>query len=292
MSSNLPTVTIVTVCYNAQDSIRKTMESVLNQTYAAIEYLIIDGSSTDKTMDIVRSMQPAFLNKGILFHVISERDRGIYDAMNKGIRQASGKWINFMNAGDCFFAPDVLARTFENNPEETLLYGDVIYQKYFGDVLFKPRSIDSLRKKMAFCHQSVFMPARILKQYPFGLTYRIANDYKLFYDYYRRGGTFRYLGFPVAYFESENGLSSVNSLLAHKENAQICDDYFRTSWQIRYCFKYMGYHTKEFLHRVLPKSIVEPVRAWNYRRKMRRSIVRQNLRNVNNKVYGHKISPA
>ena len=88
-------VSVVTVCLNAVNEIERTMLSVLDQTYTNIEYIVIDGGSTDGTVDIIRKYQDR------IAHFISEPDKGLYDAMNKGIDLATGEWINFMNAGDC-----------------------------------------------------------------------------------------------------------------------------------------------------------------------------------------------
>ncbi|MGL4293896.1 MAG: glycosyltransferase family 2 protein, partial [Bacteroidales bacterium] len=221
MIDNLPKVTVVTVCFNAADVIQKTMDSVLEQTYPSIEYLIIDGYSKDNTLDLVKSMEPFFLERGCEFRITSEKDRGIYDAMNKGISQASGKWICFMNAGDVFSDPDVISKAFCDDPEEVVLYGDTIVEKSFGNICMKPKSLDCLKKKMPFCHQSVFVPASVLKKHPFQLDFRIVADYKFFYDYYQRGGKFRYLDFPVSNFEAEQGLSSSSALRANKEKALV-----------------------------------------------------------------------
>lgn len=86
-------ISVVTVCYNAADTIEKTMLSVLNQTHHDIEYIIIDGGSTDGTVEIIRKYADR------IAYWVSEPDKGIYDAMNKGIKVATGEWINFMNAG-------------------------------------------------------------------------------------------------------------------------------------------------------------------------------------------------
>ena len=101
-----PLISVVTVCRNAADTIEATMLSVLNQTYPRVEYIVIDGGSTDGTADIINKYADR------LAYWVSEPDRGIYDAMNKGIAVASGDYVNFMNAGDRFCGDDVLHRIF------------------------------------------------------------------------------------------------------------------------------------------------------------------------------------
>ncbi len=103
---NNPLVTIVTVSYNVVSTIERTILSVVNQTYSNIEYIIIDGGSTDGTVDIIKK----YMDK--IAYWVSEPDKGIYDAMNKGILMAKGQWINFMNSGDYLYSNDVISQFF------------------------------------------------------------------------------------------------------------------------------------------------------------------------------------
>lgn len=119
-------VSIVTVCRNSQQVMAKTIESVLNQTYGYIEYIIVDGHSQDKTLDIIRSYKTAFLERGYEYQIISEDDEGIYDAMNKGIRLARGALVGLINSGD-WYEPQAVQRvveTYENTPFD-MFYADL-----------------------------------------------------------------------------------------------------------------------------------------------------------------------
>ena len=127
MERNNPLISVVTVSYNAVSVIEQTIFSVINQTYPNVEYIIIDGGSTDGTVDIIKK----YADK--ITYWVSEPDKGIYDAMNKGIELATGEWINFMNAGDSFYSFSILELIFG----QTIFSNDIIY----GDTLFlAPRS--------------------------------------------------------------------------------------------------------------------------------------------------------
>ena len=102
----MPKISVVTVCYNAVETIEKTILSVINKTYQNIEYIIIDGASTDGTVDIINRYRDK------IAYFVSEPDKGIYDAMNKGINAATGDWISFMNAGDTFYCNKTIHRLF------------------------------------------------------------------------------------------------------------------------------------------------------------------------------------
>lgn len=114
-------ISIITVCFNAEIEIEKTITSVLSQTFEDFEYIIVDGSSEDTTMQIVGKY------KDKIHQIISEPDKGIYDAMNKGVRSANGEWLIFMNAGDYFSSTTLLADLFHKNIPDNInfLYSDV-----------------------------------------------------------------------------------------------------------------------------------------------------------------------
>ena len=120
-------ISIVTVCYNAERSIKSTIESVLKQTYTDYEYILIDGKSTDNTYKIVCSYDKKFKNRGVQYRHISEQDQGIFDAMNKGIQMARGRYINFMNADDKFHDSEVLETLFANQElDDDVIYGNTV----------------------------------------------------------------------------------------------------------------------------------------------------------------------
>ena len=108
-------ISIITISYNVEKEIERTMRSVLNQTFQDLEYIVVDGKSSDKTVNIAKSIACEYPNRNI--RIISEPDKGIYDAMNKGIKMASGEWVNLMNAGDVFASDNVLENIFK----ETIL---------------------------------------------------------------------------------------------------------------------------------------------------------------------------
>ena len=209
-------ISVVTVCYNAADTIEKTMLSVLNQTYHDIEYIIIDGGSTDGTVEIIRKYADR------IAYWVSEPDKGIYDAMNKGIKVATGEWINFMNAGDEFVDEGVIEKLFQNRTIDTVgvVFGDTLFihkskQKIvkFGD--------DPHHKIMPSCHQSIFCRRILLARILFDLRYKIAADYNLFFQLRQMDIEFQYVQLVVAVYDAANGISSRNEWSTQKEMLKI-----------------------------------------------------------------------
>ena len=201
-----PLISIITVVFNGEKYLEETIQSVINQTYSNVEYIIIDGGSSDGTLDIIKKYE------GKIDYWVSEKDKGIYDAMNKGIDVASGEWINFMNAGDGFYADDVLDKIFILNQykNKNILYGDV--ETNYGNfrAIHKAGNLINLNKSMQFSHQSTFFNAKYHKSSKYDLAYKLSADYlNIISIYSREKETFSYLNIPISVVNTE-GVSEIN----------------------------------------------------------------------------------
>jgi glycosyltransferase involved in cell wall biosynthesis len=142
MNQKYPQVSIITVTYNAEKYLEQTIKSIMEQDYPNIEYIIIDGASTDGTIDIIKKYEK------YITRWISESDNGIYDAMNKGIKLTTGNWINFMNAGDGFSSENILSSIFYKNYNFDVLYSDSYLVNSKLEILqrLKTKQLDYLLK--------------------------------------------------------------------------------------------------------------------------------------------------
>ena len=174
--------TVVTVVFNGEEVIAKTIESVLNQTYAPFEYLIFDGKSTDGTLEIVNSYKEKFAQKNIRYSVVSEKDTGIYNAMNKGIKAATGDFISFLNAGD-WYEPDALQNIneFYNEEDFELTYGGLNYINPNGSITVKMSKLDKFPiTSRHWNHPSMFLKREIYQKYGFDERFRAYADFHLY----------------------------------------------------------------------------------------------------------------
>lgn len=219
--------TIVTICYNAAKDLPLTMESVLSQDYSNFEYIIQDGASNDDSEKIILDYKEKFLQKGISFIYNSEKDGGIYDAMNKGAASSSGQYINFMNAGDCFYSEEVLSKVNdfltchakESSDEPVIIYGDCAEYEYGRFFLF-PKCPEKIEEVMPFSHQSVFAKRQFLIDHPFDLSYRFSADYDFLLTANDLKVKFADCG-AIVCITTKDGLSSVNYHDMLMESAQI-----------------------------------------------------------------------
>lgn len=215
-------ISIVTVCYNAEKTIESTIQSVLMQTYRPIEYIIVDGFSQDRTIYIINKYSKLMIERGIEFVLISERDTGIYNAMNKGISKATGEWIAFMNADDRYTTCDVIENTLSLwNKNSVVIYGNEFIKNNENIRLnIRNDNIDSIKKNLPFCHQSTFTRTAVMKKYKFNESYKIAADYNFFLSLYLNGEGFQYINNDICIY-NENGASAVNYKQAIRETYNI-----------------------------------------------------------------------
>jgi glycosyltransferase involved in cell wall biosynthesis len=209
-------ITIVTIVFNAEDILSDTINSVISQTYDNIEYIIIDGKSTDQTISIIKKFESH------IDHWISESDYGVYDAMNKSLPLINGKWVNFMNAGDVFNDKDTVAKisTILNKTDADVVYGDVEIDYGNYSLLKKANSTDYLYKGMPFCHQSSFIRSKIMKRRKFDLRYDICADFNLFYTMYKMQYKFLQVDFVISHYLS-GGISDLQNIKSIVEKWNI-----------------------------------------------------------------------
>ena len=240
-----PLISVITVCFNSASVINDTIESVLNQKYDNIEYIVIDGDSTDGTIEILKSFAQAFEDKNIAYNWISEKDGGIYEAMNKGIKRASGEWLNFMNAGDLFFDSGVLNKLSPYlSPALALVYGSKIQH---GEIIV-PHPIQTLEKGLIMaCHQSMFFnKAKLKDELMYDCQYKIYGDYELVNKIYLKyTSKILYVNHPVSIFQG-GGISEKPSFQKRKDKYLILYRTYGLIGLVRALFYRFFEHKKTF----------------------------------------------
>lgn len=267
----MPVVSIVTTCFNAEGCIRKTIESVLSQTFRNFEYIIKDGGSTDATMKIAASYAPEFEKRHIPYYYYTQKDSGIYDGMNHGVGYCHGTFINFMNADDFFFDDSVLSRIFENHDfsDTDVIYGDAVeyecgqyyrYQKDFGRI----------ERSMPFSHQSVFARRTLLLEYPFVTDYRIGADYDFLLTAFQKGARFKDCDVTICVV-SRDGVSSVDLYHTFVETVAIQERHgIRRFTEKQYKKKLFFLKIKQFVLLHFPHAVV------SFIRRIQRAVRKQN----------------
>lgn len=199
-------ISVVTVCFNSAKTIERTIKSVLNQSYKNVEYIIIDGGSTDGTLDIIRKYESR------IYYWVSEPDKGIYDAMNKGMQRAAGDLIEFLNSDD-WFEDGALQKVADawNRERADVYFGD--YYFVFADGTCEHKHVlkddyEKLPYEMKLNHQATFIRREVALKHPFNLGYRIAADYDQLQKLYYEKASFAYIeGTPLACFMKDGGIT-------------------------------------------------------------------------------------
>lgn len=233
--NTMHTVYVITVCRNAEALIENTIKSVLSQTYTNVKYLIIDGASTDGTVDIIKKYEDYFT------YWVSEPDKGIYDAMNKGLAVARKLsqddeccWVNFMNAGDAFADKNVLVDLFAGKQYGGFVIGghaNLIYPDHTE--IFYARNPETTSFQLPYCHQSSFVRLTINgKRWLFDTKYKIAADYKVFYSVFETFGSkvFYNVDRVVANYRMEDSMTFANLRKAEREYLSIQSAHRNLRW--------------------------------------------------------------
>jgi len=242
-----PLITIVTVVYNGAEYLEDTIKNVIDQTYVNVEYIIVDGGSTDGTLDIIRKYDHA------IDYWVSEPDKGIYDAMNKGIDLGSGAWVNFMNAGDRFYDRDNLyqvSKLLKPFNGIDIIYGD--HEVRYPDKIrkFRAGQVTRLWKGSQFCHQSGIIRLSYHKKNKYNLCRNIAADFEFFYKAQKYGLNLAY--FPdVLSSITPGGVSDAKRIESILEWWLIVDK--SNLVNVRYSFRILSEVLKVVIKKALGK---------------------------------------
>lgn len=220
-------LSIITICYNEPD-LKKTCDSIINQTWQDFEWIVIDGGSNQETLDIFQQYRHR-INK-----FVSEKDNGIYNAMNKGIKMATGKYINFLNAGDYYSYDNTLEQVIKHRLNKDIVFGDVIFtsiteNKTTSNKLSISPDTVSLRflYTSALPHQSSFIKTSLFFKYGFyNEDYKIVSDWEKWLVFIiLHHCSYKHIPFPISTFNL-NGISSTNRKLNAEERTIVLNKYF------------------------------------------------------------------
>ena len=249
---------IVTVVYNDVSHIRETMDSIIEQSYKEIEYILIDGNSNDGTKEAIQNYLQTHTqitrqessdkkiyieaihsqHPTLTFKFLSQKDKGIYDAMNKGITLATKEWINFMNCGDRFCNNAVLEKIADEKIENyDIIYGDLNIYYTDQNAHFLKKTSKDLKKLYTlfyhFGHPNCLIKTSVHKQNLFNLHYKLAADYDLIYKLSKQGCSFHFTDITIATFVS-GGASDQRGFESLREALHIALFYNQQSFLMRF----------------------------------------------------------
>jgi glycosyltransferase involved in cell wall biosynthesis len=245
-----PVFSIITVTYNAFHCLEETLWSVLNQSYSNVEYLIIDGGSTDGTVNIIKQ------HENRLAYWISERDKGLYDAMNKGLQKATGDYVWFINAGDAFYSPYTVGQVAALLQNDTalpdILYGETVLVDERGESLGLRRlnaperlSWKTFRMGMLVCHQSFVVKRTIAPL--FDLQYRYSSDFDWCIRCMKEAKTLMNTHILLSNF-LDGGMSTIQRKSSLKERYSImCKYYGKSSTMLRHLWFAVRFYSAKWI---------------------------------------------
>jgi len=253
-SEKLPLISVITIVYNAASVLESTIKSVLFQDYSNVEYIIIDGESIDGTSYVIKKYDKC------VDYWISEKDKGIYDAMNKGAEFARGQWIIYMNAGDSFYNCDTLKKfvaSISENENAEIIYGDTYLHSEFGEKAFKMsdhRLLRILNSHNTICHQSAFVRREVVQNLMFR-DFKYSMDLEFWTRCLQNGLKFKHISEIVSNYYVGGISSSPNTalsvLIEHRIVKMLWLRNYSTKALISLVFDYYKLYSKLFLRSFL-----------------------------------------
>ena len=213
-------LSIITVNFNNKAGLQNTIDSVVSQTFRDFEWIVIDGGSTDGSRELIEQ------NADLFSYWVSEPDKGIYNAMNKGIKVAKGDYLQFLNSGDWLSDEMALERSFSHHPTKDIVYGDLLFVEnnvVIGERRY-PKEL-SLRffYQRTICHNASFIKRELFQKELYDEHYRIVSDWVFFLKQALMNASFEYLGEIVLCYDT-SGISSVNKELVRIERETAIKD--------------------------------------------------------------------
>jgi len=254
-------ISIITATHNSQATLKDTIESVLNQKCGNIEYIIIDGASTDSTLEIVQSYKESFKKAGIDFRYISEPDNGIYDAMNKGIRMATGDWIGILNSDDWYhhLAVSELLKIQVKN-EFSIISANMNKVDKNGKilkVLYNKKDLQKyIKRTMPINHPATFVNRKVYEEIGnFNCKYRLSADYDLILRAYNAGVHFVFMDSIIVNMRNSGATHQIrNIFVTAREDYAIRKAHFINGAQFHYLLR-IGFNVlviiREFYRKLL-----------------------------------------
>lgn len=248
-------ISVITVCFNSVEFIEQTILSVINQTYSNIEYIIIDGGSTDGTIDVIKKYEHK------ISKWVSGPDNGIYDAMNKGARMAQGEWIIYRNVGDFFATKTVIEEMFKQTIDEdiTILHGDCRYVCDKGEKIFHPEITKPYYDNscMPVFHPSTFIRAEYQRQHPYDISFRSSADFDFILYALISGERFEYRPILVANYSFGDGMSVKNWYTVLRENRKVLDKFgIKKYSKLGYFYEICNTYVHNKIKSLLPQCII------------------------------------
>ena len=252
-------LSIIVVSLNTKLDFIRTLNSIFKQSFKNYELIVVDGKSIDGTIEEI------YKRKKKMSKIVIEKDQGIYDAMNKGIKLVSGRWVIFLNSGDIFYNKNVLKNIFKKKIEsKDIVYGNSLVKNINLKYYVKAKKFSKKTIIMPFCHQSTMTKSNILKQNNFSLKYKCSSDFNFFlYCFIKKKKFFNVnLNFATV---SANGLADKNRQKVFDENIQILNNYnYNYNLILRIMLLKLINYIKDIIKFFLPTFLIKKILKIKY----------------------------